>query len=64
MTRPAWTADELEDGIHRALRAHDVEAVYALLLLLALQDAERADQLRRTFKAALAVAKVCDEVPS
>jgi hypothetical protein len=59
-----WTADELEVGMWAALRAHDVEAVYGLLMLLALRDPYRADELRRTFKAALRVAKSCDEVPT
>lgn len=58
------TADELEAGMWAALRAHDVEAVYGLLMLLALKDPYRADELRRTFKAALAIAKSCDEVPT
>jgi hypothetical protein len=64
VTASTWTADELEAGMRAALRAHDVEAVYGLLLLLALKDPYRADELRRTFKAALAIAKSCGEVPT
>jgi hypothetical protein len=56
----ALTPDQLEAGIHAALKAHDVEAVYGYLMLLALKDPNRAEEIRQTLKAALAVARTAD----
>lgn len=53
----ALNADQLEAGIHAALKAHDVPAVYGYLMLMALKDPYRAEQIRQELKAAMAIAK-------
>lgn len=53
----ALNADQLEAGIHAALKARDVQAAYGYLMLMALKDPYRAEQIRQELKAALAIAK-------
>lgn len=53
----ALTAGQLEAGIHNALQAHDVQAVYGYLLLLAVKDPYRADEIRSTLLVCLRLAR-------
>lgn len=52
-----FSADELEDGILRALRAGDAEAVQALMIGLAIVDADRADTMLLTITLGLKIAQ-------
>lgn len=53
----ALTADQLEVGIHNALKARDVQAVYGFLLLMAVKDPYRADEIRSTLMVGLRLAR-------
>lgn len=53
----ALTPNQLEACVHRALEAHDVEAVEGYLLLMALKDPHRAADLIATIKVGLRLAK-------
>ena len=53
----ALTPDQLEACIHRALERHDVQAVEGYLLLMALKDPHRAQDLIDTLKVGLRLAK-------
>lgn len=53
----ALTPDQLEKCVHRALKAGDVQAVEGYLLLMALKDPHRAQDLIDTFKVGLQLAK-------
>ena len=53
----ALTPDQLEACIHRALERHDVQAVEGYLLLMALKDPGRAQNLMDTMKVGLNLAK-------
>jgi hypothetical protein len=48
-----WTADQLTEGIHNALAAHDIEAVGDLLTALSFVDAHRAQEVYDTLKLGL-----------
>lgn len=56
MTAIPWTADQLTEGIHRALRARDMEAVTDFLRVLAAVDPQRAQDVCDTLKLGLAIA--------
>lgn len=47
------TADQLEVGIANALHVRDFQAVEGFMLLLALKDPHRCDDLRQTLLAVL-----------
>lgn len=51
------TPDVLETIVHAALKAHDLKGVEAALMLMAVRDPYRCEQLRDTLLAALAVAE-------
>ncbi|WP_086853374.1 hypothetical protein [Amycolatopsis kentuckyensis] len=53
----ALTPDQLEKCIHRALEARDVQAVEGYLLLMALKDPRRAQDLIDTLKVGLRLAE-------
>lgn len=53
----ALTPDQLEKCVHRALQARDVQAVEGYLLLMALKDPHRAQDLMDTLKVGLNLAK-------
>ncbi len=53
----ALTPDQLEACIHRALQAHDVQAVEGYLLLMTLKDPHRAADLVETMKVGIRLAK-------
>lgn len=53
----ALTADQLEAGIHNALKAHNVQAVHDFLLLLAVKDPFRAERIHRTLLVSLEIAR-------
>ena len=40
---PRWTAEELIEGIRRALEGHDMPAVAGMLRLLAVEDPQAAE---------------------
>lgn len=52
-----YTADELEDGIVRALRAGDSKGVQSLMIGLAIVDARRADTMLTTISLGLELAQ-------
>lgn len=53
----ALTPDQLEACVHRALDAHDIEAVEGYLLLMAVKDPHRAADLVETMKVGLRLAR-------
>lgn len=56
MSERPYTADELEEGVHSALKDHNVEAAVDILKVLAAVDVERASRLINDLQLALAVA--------
>jgi hypothetical protein len=48
-----WTADQLTEGIHRALKAQDMEGVTAFLRLLVAVDPDRAEGVHDAIQAGL-----------
>jgi hypothetical protein len=59
----ALTPDQLEKCVHRALEAHDVEAVEGYLLLMALKDPHRAADIVETLKIGVRLAKETRPAP-
>lgn len=55
MTEIPWTADELTEGVHRALKARDMEAVADFLRVLAMVDPARAQDVYDTLQLDLAI---------
>lgn len=57
---PEWTrdADYLEELMHLALKAQDMEGVYSALLLMASVDPHRAAMLRDTILTAIDLARL------
>lgn len=53
----ALTADQLEVGIHNALKARNVQAVHDFLLLMAVKDPRRADLIRSTLLVGIELAR-------
>jgi hypothetical protein len=60
----ALTPDQLEKCVHRALEAHDVEAVEGYLLLMALKDPHRAADIVETLKIGVRLAKETRPAPN
>jgi hypothetical protein len=58
MADPTYTADQLEQGVHNALQAHDMQAVVDILEALAGVDLDRATVLYGRLQEALTVARV------
>jgi hypothetical protein len=56
----ALTPDQLEACVHRALKARDIQAVEGYLLLMALKDPHRAQDLIDTLKVGIRLAKELD----
>jgi hypothetical protein len=56
MTDHEFSVEDIEKGIHHALRAQDVQAIPGLLKLMALQDPERAEELRQTMLLGVTIA--------
>lgn len=56
MSERTYTDEQIEQGIHKALQAQNVQAVAGLIALLALQNPQRADQLRQTILYGLSLA--------
>lgn len=56
MNAPEWTPDEIEAAIQRALAAHDVKAVESLMVMLAVRDPQRAEDMLTILKAGLILA--------
>jgi hypothetical protein len=52
-----WTADQLTEGVHRALQARDMEAVADFLRVLAAVDPQRAQDVYDTIQAGLVIAE-------
>jgi hypothetical protein len=48
-----WTADQLTEGIQRALKAQDMEGVTAFLRVLAVVDPDRAQGVHDAIQAGL-----------
>lgn len=53
-----YTDAQIEDAITAALREHDVEAVAGLIAVLALQNPNRAEEIRQTLLAGARLAAV------
>jgi hypothetical protein len=58
------SADQLEQGIHNALAAHDVKAAVEILEALATVDFRRAERIYKLMQASLTIAEECGEVAS
>lgn len=58
MAEPTYTADQLEQGIHNALQAHNVQAAVDILGALTTVDLDRATVIYGQLQDALTVARV------
>jgi hypothetical protein len=52
-----FTADQLTEGIHRAIKARDMEAVADFLRVLAVVDPQRAQDVYDTLQLGLVIAE-------
>ena len=57
VAEPRWTADELVEGVGRAIAAHDFPAVEKLIHLLASVDPDQAAQVLATIRHGINAAK-------
>lgn len=59
--RPNYTSEELEEGFHKAMAAHDPKAAVEILRMLVGVDVAKADELHKAIKLALRVVRPVDE---
>jgi len=56
-----YTADQIIEGITKALQGHDVEAVPGLIRLLAIKDPHRAQKVMDTIELGIFIARIPDD---
>ena len=54
------TADQIADSIPRAIKAGDAQAVEGLIILLALRDPKRAQEVLDTIELGIALSRAAD----